>query len=367
MPSGWTGGQYSLFRALLGGWLLADSLLGLAAPRPLAALAAAVGAACGAALIAGWRDRTAAILALLAQAAALAASWLPLEASRVLALWLLLAHALEPPAPYGSLAAAGRPDPAGTFRMNGTLYGATWVLVAAWYAFSGWSMLVDPGWLAGGFAPGPAGAPPGGIPPWIARAIFAAHVLFAPAALFRRVRPWLWLGFTALHALALVGLGHVGSSARMLLVHALLFDPAWVRGRGGDSVETLFYDGACGLCHRLVRFVLAEDRAARFRFAPLCGATFDRRIPPSRREGLPDSLVVERADGALLTRSEAVLHVAGRLGGVWRILGALAWIVPRGLRDAAYDRVGAMRRRLFAAPHGPCPIVSPELRGRFHD
>ena len=39
------------------------------------------------------------------------------------------------------------------------------------------------------------------------------------------------------------------------------------------TVETaapiLFFDGVCGLCDRLVQFVLRRDRRARFRFAAL--------------------------------------------------------------------------------------------------
>jgi predicted DCC family thiol-disulfide oxidoreductase YuxK len=129
--------------------------------------------------------------------------------------------------------------------------------------------------------------------------------------------------------------------------------------------EVLFYDGGCGLCHRAVRFVLAADRAERFRFAPLQGETFRERIPEGQRAGLPDSLVLRTAEGAILTRSSATLHVLRRLGGPWRALAAQGGLVPRPLRDARYDLIARIRLRLFARPDDFCPLVPKELRSRF--
>jgi predicted DCC family thiol-disulfide oxidoreductase YuxK len=130
--------------------------------------------------------------------------------------------------------------------------------------------------------------------------------------------------------------------------------------------EILFYDGGCGLCHRAVRFVLAFDRDGRaFRFAPLGGATFLERVPEAERSGLPDSLVLRTEEGALLTRSAAVLHVLRRLGGFFRLLAALGGIVPGVLRDALYDFVARVRFRLFARPDDVCPLVPRDQRARF--
>jgi len=114
-----------------------------------------------------------------------------------------------------------------------------------------------------------------------------------------------------------------------------------------------------------VRAVLALDRAGVFRFAPLGGETFERSVPPERRAGLPDSIVVRRADGALLVRSDAALHVMARVGGVWAALGALLGLLPRGLRDAAYDWVASRRLLWFERPQDACPVVPAELRARF--
>jgi predicted DCC family thiol-disulfide oxidoreductase YuxK len=132
--------------------------------------------------------------------------------------------------------------------------------------------------------------------------------------------------------------------------------------------DIVFYDGHCGLCHGAVRFLLPRDRAgALFRFAPLQGDELVRRVPPGRREELPDSIVVLEAAGALHVRSDAVLHLLERLGGGWGFLARVGRAVPRGLRDAAYDGVARVRGHLFARPPDRCPVVPAELRSRFLD
>jgi predicted DCC family thiol-disulfide oxidoreductase YuxK len=130
--------------------------------------------------------------------------------------------------------------------------------------------------------------------------------------------------------------------------------------------EMLFYDGHCGLCHRAVKFVLKYDRTGRaFRFAPLQGETFSALVPEAERAALPDSVIVRTADGALLVRTAAFIHILRRLGGGWRALAAILDVVPRGLRDAAYDFVARVRYRIFGRRDDVCPIVPTELRKRF--
>jgi predicted DCC family thiol-disulfide oxidoreductase YuxK len=124
--------------------------------------------------------------------------------------------------------------------------------------------------------------------------------------------------------------------------------------------DLVFFDGRCGVCQRGVRFVLARDRRARLRFAPLDGPTFARRAP----RGLPDSLVV-LAGGRVLVRSEAVLHILRTLGGLWRLLAALAAPVPRPWRDACYDRVARARHRIFLQACNKHCIILPEWQDRF--
>jgi predicted DCC family thiol-disulfide oxidoreductase YuxK len=132
------------------------------------------------------------------------------------------------------------------------------------------------------------------------------------------------------------------------------------------NADILFYDGHCGLCHRSVRFVLARGaRGEAFFFAPLQGDTFRQLVSEEPRRQLPDSLVLRTAQGELLTRSAAVLHIAARLGGAWRVLGAIVQVIPRAWRDALYDFIARIRHKLFARPPEICPQVPLHLRARF--
>jgi predicted DCC family thiol-disulfide oxidoreductase YuxK len=131
-------------------------------------------------------------------------------------------------------------------------------------------------------------------------------------------------------------------------------------------VETLFYDGHCGLCHRAVKFVLKRDREGKhFRFAPLQGETFKSKVPEDRRATMPDSMIVETSEGSLLLRSDAWIHILRRLGGGWRLAAALLSAIPRSVRDLVYDFIASIRYRIFGRRDDLCPIVPPDIRIRF--
>lgn len=142
--------------------------------------------------------------------------------------------------------------------------------------------------------------------------------------------------------------------------------PTAAESSTGEGPEHLFYDGDCGVCHWSVIFVARRDPdGSRFRFAPLGGAVFAREVPAAVAGTLPDSIVVRTHGGDLLVRSSAALYILRRIGGGWRVVAALGRLVPRPLRDWAYDRFARVRHRLVAKPHGACPMVPPDWRDRF--
>ena len=131
-----------------------------------------------------------------------------------------------------------------------------------------------------------------------------------------------------------------------------LFNPAWIRRRAPETTDRVLYDGSCGLCHRSVRFLIAEDAAGTsFVYAP--------------QEGGGATVIVETADGRTLTKSAAVIHLLHRLGGWWRVIAILFSLVPRPLRDLGYDFVARVRYRIFGKTKDACPLMPPDLRSRF--
>jgi predicted DCC family thiol-disulfide oxidoreductase YuxK len=409
--NGWTGGQYSLYRGVFGCYLFIHfvrlvpwgselfSWQGVL-PRPSASplihlfpniLAVWDGPAFVQALLiaaAGWSvlfaigawDRAAAIAIWYLGACLLGRN--PLIANPALPFigWLLLAHAFLPASPYGSWAARGRPDPRGRWKMTPSIFLAAWILMSLGYTYSGAMKLGSISWVDGSalwqVLRNPL-ARPGFLresllacPPVVLRlATWGALGLelgFAPLVLFRKLRPWVWGAMLLMHVGLLALVDFADLTAGMAILHWFTFDPAWIPFASHQSTEIAFYDGHCGLCHRAVRFVLAEDRqGTAFRFAPLQGETFAARVMAQRRAGLPDSIVVQTADGELLVRSSAFIHILERLGGTWRILAAILAVIPRPLRDAAYDFIARIRYSIFGRRDDVCPVTPPELRARF--
>ena len=134
-------------------------------------------------------------------------------------------------------------------------------------------------------------------------------------------------------------------------------------------MTVVFYDGVCGLCNRLVRFLLQRDRRAALRFAALQGDVARETLP---RHGISpddlDSVVVATGWGTdrerVSSRSRAVTMALAALGGPWQIVGAALRIVPSPLADVVYRFVARKRYATFGKFEA-CPIPPPEWRDRF--
>ena len=136
------------------------------------------------------------------------------------------------------------------------------------------------------------------------------------------------------------------------------------------SNPIVLYDGVCGLCNRLVQFLLKRDGQDRLRFASLqsdFAATILERHGADPHD-LDTVYVVkdfEQPNEKLLARSNAILHVFSELGGIWRLSGA-GKVLPRWLRDRLYDLVAKNRYRVFGK-YESCMLPEPEQRRKFLD
>jgi predicted DCC family thiol-disulfide oxidoreductase YuxK len=131
----------------------------------------------------------------------------------------------------------------------------------------------------------------------------------------------------------------------------------------------LLYDGVCGLCNRLVRFILRHDHGEAFRFSSLQNARAEEIL---KRHGasaadLDTFYVVSdpgQASERLFARSDAVAYVLRELGGMWRVGGGLWRLLPRALRDALYNLVARHRYRIFGRLDA-CPLPDPRNSSKF--
>lgn len=130
----------------------------------------------------------------------------------------------------------------------------------------------------------------------------------------------------------------------------------------------LLYDGVCGLCNRLVRFVLKRDRRAQFRFASLQSAYAGRILQPYGVDprDLDTLCVVEEPGGPLATRSDAAILILRKLGGSWAVIALVLRIFPKPLRDWGYGVIARRRYRIFGK-YETCPLPEKKYRERFLD
>jgi predicted DCC family thiol-disulfide oxidoreductase YuxK len=133
----------------------------------------------------------------------------------------------------------------------------------------------------------------------------------------------------------------------------------------------ILFDGVCGLCNRLVRFVLKRDQHDRFRFAPLQSKLAAEIL--SRHGISPGNLdtvyVVHRSNATqekLLARSDAVRFVLSHLGILWSAVGAIFGLLPRAVQNALYDFVARNRYQTFGKTES-CPLPREKDRAKFVD
>ena len=138
-----------------------------------------------------------------------------------------------------------------------------------------------------------------------------------------------------------------------------------------DTNPIILYDGVCGLCNRLVQFLLKRDKEGRLRFASL-QSDFAAKV--LQRHGIDakdlDTMNVienyEQPGERVLQRSDAILRAGRELGGLWGVLASAGKLVPRVLRDPVYRFVARNRYRVFGK-YESCMLPDPNQRSRFLD
>ena len=137
------------------------------------------------------------------------------------------------------------------------------------------------------------------------------------------------------------------------------------------SNPIILYDGVCGLCNRLIQFVLKRDRNDRFRFAALQGDFAGRVL---QRHGVNPQILdtmylllnYSQPEERLASRSDAGIQVLAELGGVWRVLASIGQFLPRWFRDKIYNLIARNRYQIFGK-FQTCQIPDEEYRSRFLD
>jgi predicted DCC family thiol-disulfide oxidoreductase YuxK len=136
------------------------------------------------------------------------------------------------------------------------------------------------------------------------------------------------------------------------------------------SNPIVLYDGVCGLCNRLVQFLLKRDHHDRFRFASLQSEFADtllKRHGQDSRDLDTFYAVIDYGQPGeqLLSRSDGILFVVTQLGGIWK-LASVGRVLPKFLRDVIYGVVARNRYRVFGK-YESCMLPDPQHRHKFLD
>ncbi len=305
--NGWTGGQYSLFRILLGSFILYSNFwisgFSFSWIQTILALMIVVGAL----------DRFAAAWLLIYQAFGILVG-LPWIFSSC----LLFLHICATPLPFGSMGASWDGLVAKQInwkQRNWISSGALTLLVVVLFVAIGQKLFFQD---------------------IISKSIEFQYwnALFWPST-------WLWTGLTLM----------------------LVFDPARIKCEA--TAQIVFYDGKCGLCHRWTKLLSLEQPDGATKFAPLQSEVVKGYFSEEELGSLPDTMVVIDGEENKLLRSDGPIYLLKQLGGYWKILGIFAGFFPAVARNYVYDLVAGVRHRFFKTPKGMCPILPEQIRHRF--
>jgi len=125
----------------------------------------------------------------------------------------------------------------------------------------------------------------------------------------------------------------------------------------------ILFDGVCNLCNASVQFVLKHDTNHHFVFAALqSDVARDILLHYPEKITKKDSiLVIENQH--IYSESTAALLIAKRFTGFWKVLQVF-WIVPKFMRDFAYQFIAKNRYRWFGKKD-VCMVPTKEIEHRF--
>ena len=125
----------------------------------------------------------------------------------------------------------------------------------------------------------------------------------------------------------------------------------------------MLFDGTCAFCERAVIFIATRDPGGYFKFG--ASQTPEAEVLLTRHgvnRATARSIILLEG-GQVYLRSTASLRIARRMTFPWS-LAAVLLVVPRPIRDAAYNVVAAIRHRIAGASNA-CQVPPPEIRARL--
>jgi predicted DCC family thiol-disulfide oxidoreductase YuxK len=128
--------------------------------------------------------------------------------------------------------------------------------------------------------------------------------------------------------------------------------------------KIILFDGICNLCNSSVQYIIKRDKNDTFRFVALqseLGQKILKHLGIANRN--IDSIVLYEPGRAYYYKSNAVLKIAGELGGLISLLVVFKPL-PKKFRDVVYDYIARNRYKWYGKKES-CMIPTPELKAKF--
>lgn len=125
----------------------------------------------------------------------------------------------------------------------------------------------------------------------------------------------------------------------------------------------IIFDGECNLCEFSIKFIIKNDRQARFKFV---SAQSDKGKVLQRLHGIDtfkDGSVILLKNDRVYVKSDAAVEIAKDLEGPWRLLHVVKFI-PKSARDLVYSIISKNRYRWFGRKN-QCLLPDKDLKDRF--
>lgn len=128
--------------------------------------------------------------------------------------------------------------------------------------------------------------------------------------------------------------------------------------------KIILFDGICNLCNSTVLTVIKYDKKNVFLFATLnseAGKKITKHLNINTAK--VDSIILYEPNITYELKSSAVLTIAKELGGFW-LLFQVFWLLPKSIRDYAYDIIAKMRYQWFGKK-SQCELPNTSISTKF--
>lgn len=125
----------------------------------------------------------------------------------------------------------------------------------------------------------------------------------------------------------------------------------------------VYYDGSCGYCNRVVKWLIKNKISRSIQFAKLDGKYGDQffKIHPELKN--IDSIIVANGTDVFI-KSNAAIFLLKQIRK-YKLLGLLLQIIPTPIRDIIYDYIAKIRHKIQTKQH--CTIPTKQERKYFLD